>query len=82
MVVLHRENRDGGEITERDGLRVVRPYLVVLDLLREGRISTEHIERGFKDGIIKGVITTSEVKKARLLPNEQHLINAWLKEAT
>jgi predicted transcriptional regulator of viral defense system len=82
MVVLHRESRDGGEITERDGLRVVRPFLVVLDLLREGRISIEHIERGFKDGIIKGVITTSEVKKAILLPNEQHLINEWLKEAT
>ena len=79
-VVLHRENRDGSEITERDGLRVVRPFLAVLDLLREGRVSIEHIERGFKDGIIKGVITASEVKKAKLPAHEQHLINAWLKE--
>ena len=80
-VVIHRERRDRDDITERDGLRVVRPFLVVLDLLREGRVSIEHIERGFKDGIIKGVITTSEAKKAKLLPNEQHLINTWLEEA-
>jgi hypothetical protein len=49
-VVLHRENRDGSEITERDGLRVIRPFLAVLDLLREGRVSIKHIERGLITG--------------------------------
>lgn len=81
VVVLHREDRDASEITERDGIRVVRPFLVVLDLLREGRVSIEHIERGFKDGIAKGNITASEVKKTKLSPNEQYLIQSWLKEA-
>ena len=36
----------------------------MLDLLREGRVSVEHIERGFKDGIIKGVITVQLFKHA------------------
>ena len=80
-VVLHRENRDITEMTEREGLRIVRPFIAVLDLIREGRISVEHIERGFKDAIRKGVITSSEVKKAALLSNEQLLIDAWLREA-
>jgi len=80
-VVLHHENRDETEITEREGLRVVRPFLAVLDLIREGRVSSEHIERGFKDGISKGIITITEVKKSKLPPNERKLINAWLKEA-
>jgi predicted transcriptional regulator of viral defense system len=80
-VVLHHENREDTEISEREGLRVVRPFLAVLDLIREGRVSVEHIERGFKDGISKGIITISEVKTAKLPPNERQLIDVWLKEA-
>lgn len=80
-VILHREERGENDITERDGLRVTRPFVAVLDLLREGRVSIEHIERGFKDGISKGVITGSEVKNAKLQSHEQHLLNAWLREA-
>jgi predicted transcriptional regulator of viral defense system len=80
-VVLHREDRDASEITGLDGLRVVRPFRAVIDLLREGRVSVEHIERGFKDGIRKGVITIPEVKKAKLSPDERRLVSAWMKEA-
>jgi hypothetical protein len=81
-VVLHRENRNEGDLGERDGLRVVRPFLAVLDLLREGRVSVEHIERGFKDGIRTGAITITEVKKTKLPLDERQFINAWLKAAT
>ena len=80
-VVLHHENRDDSEIFERDGLRVVRPFVAVLDLIREGRVSSEHIERGFKDGIAKGVITIAEAKKVNLSPSEREIIDEWLKEA-
>lgn len=79
-VVLHHENRAETEISEREGLRVVCPFLAVIDLIREGRVSVEHIERGFKDGVSKGIITLSEVKKMKLPPDERRLINAWLKE--
>jgi len=80
-VVLHHEGRDESEIIEWEGLRVVRPFRAVLDLIREGRISIEHIERGFKDGVSRGVITIVEVKKTKLPPSERSLIDAWLKEA-
>ena len=79
-VVLHRENRNESEIIERDGIRVLRPFLAVTDLIREGRVSLEHIERGFKDGIVKGAITVSEAREAKLPAREQDLINCWLKE--
>jgi hypothetical protein len=79
-VVLHRETRAETDFTERDGLRIVRPFIVILDLLREGRISIEHIERGFKDGIAKGVISSSEVMKITMPVQTQHLIQSWLKE--
>jgi hypothetical protein len=65
---------------ERDGLRVVRPFAAVLDLIREGRVSVEHIERGFKDGIAKGVITIAEAKQANMSPSEREIIDEWLKE--
>lgn len=80
-IVLHREDRDESEITGLDGLRVVRPFHAVMDLLREGRVSVEHIERGFKDGIRRGVITIPEVKKAKLSPDERRLVGAWMKES-
>jgi len=80
-LVLHHEDRDTSEITGLDGLRVVRPFRAVLDLLREGRVSVEHIERGFKDGVRKGVITIPEVKKAKISPEERRLVSAWIKEA-
>jgi len=64
------------------GLRVVRPLITILDLMREGRASPEHIERGFKDGIRKGIITVAEIKKMKLPPDEQRQINFWLKEPT
>lgn len=80
-VVLHHKNRNDLEIIERDGLRVVRPFVAVLDLIREGRVSSEHIERGFKDGIAKGIITIAEAKKANLSHSEREIIDEWLKEA-
>jgi predicted transcriptional regulator of viral defense system len=80
-VVLHHENRNEADLSEREGLRVVRPFLAVLDLIREGRVSVEHIERGFKDGISKGVITIAEAKNANLPPNERQMIDVWIKEA-
>ena len=81
MVVIHHENRDQAEITEWEGIQVVRPFQSVLDLMREGRISAEHIERGFKDGIKKGIITITEVEETKLPPRERKVINLWLKEA-
>lgn len=81
-VVVHHENRDESEISEREGLRIVKPLPTVIDLLRERRVSMEHIEQGFKDGIKNGIITLQEMKKIKLSSTERQLINAWVKEAT
>jgi len=80
-IVLHHEDRNESDIVELNGLRVVRPFCAVLDLLREDRVSTEHIERGFKDGIRNGTITIPEVKKAKISPEERRLVDTWMKES-
>jgi hypothetical protein len=52
-----------------------------MDLLCEGRVSQEHVERGFKDGIRNGLITAAEAKKAKSEPEQRRLIGEWLKES-
>ena len=81
-IVLHHEDRDDTELTERDGLRTVRPLTTIVDHLREGRVSREHIERGFKDGIASGVITRADVQRYDFKPEEHRLIHGWLRGLT
>ena len=79
-LVLHHEDRPPSDIIEHEGLRVIRPMVTILDLLRENRISPEHIEQAFKDGLRNGVIPLSEIDHADFKPNERKLICAWIKE--
>jgi hypothetical protein len=63
-LVLHRRARPAQELTIHEGLRVVRPLPTLLELLDEGRVSEEHIERGLFDGIQQGSITRTELAQA------------------
>lgn len=80
VVSLHHEDRHPNDTIEHDGLRVVRPLVTIIDIMREGRISPEHIERAFKDGIRQGIITLKEIDKADFKPKERDAIKSWLKE--
>lgn len=79
-VVLHKELRDATDITRRDGLLVVRPLPTLVDLLREGRVSREHIRQGLFDGLRKGVVTRDAVVQAAQLAPEARLLNTWILE--
>jgi hypothetical protein len=80
-VVLHRHARVASDITGRDGLRVVRPMPTLLDLLREGRVSREHIERGLRDGLRSGEITRVELQQLPHLLPEAQLLRRWALES-
>ncbi|MCX6130410.1 MAG: type IV toxin-antitoxin system AbiEi family antitoxin domain-containing protein, partial [Proteobacteria bacterium] len=60
---IHYEDRDESDIIEHDGLRVIRPLKAMVDMIREERVSAEHIEKGFKDGFRKGIITEISIEK-------------------
>ncbi len=79
-VSLHFEEKSHDDFVDYEGLKVVRPLIAIIDLIREERVSMEHIERGFLDGVRKGVIAYTEIKDAELKPQEQRKINEWLRE--
>lgn len=79
-VVLHREKREASDIIEWNGLRVVRALRTIVDLLHEGRVSREHIERGFKDAATRGLITHAEFKAAQVSAPERATLKSWWKE--
>lgn len=79
-VSLHFEDRSDVDFIDYEGLKVVRPLITILDLIREERVSMEHIERAFRDGVRKGIITYTEIKNAEFKPIEQRKINEWLRE--
>jgi predicted transcriptional regulator of viral defense system len=79
-VVLHRESRAAADITRRDGLLVIQPLPTLIDLLREGRVSHEHIRQGLFDGLRKGVVTRDAVVQAAQLVTEARLLNKWILE--
>ncbi len=79
-IVLHRETRAASDIIEWSGLRVVCPLRTIVDLLRECRVSLEHVERGFKDASTRGLITTQEFKAAEVSDSERAMLIPWWEE--
>lgn len=79
VLKLHREDRDRSSVMDWEGLRVVRPLSAVIEMLREERVSLEHIERGLQDAVRRGLCTTDELDRAPLTPRERRLIEDWLK---
>ena len=78
VLTLHKEDRDRErDVWEWSGLRIVRPLYVILDLIREERISTEHIERAFVDGRRKGLIAELDMEAAPMSPREKRLLKTW-----
>lgn len=77
---IHYEDRDESDIIEHDGLRVIRPLKAMVDMIREERVSAEHIEKGFKDGFRKGIITSISIEEEGLSARERRLILTWIKD--
>ena len=77
---LHYEDREPTDCIQHEGLRVVRPLKAIVDMIREERVSGEHIERGFKDSIRKGLITEISIGRENLSPREHRLFQTWVKE--
>ena len=78
VLVLHKEDRNvNEEVWDWEGLRVVRPFQTIVDIVREERVSSEHAERGFVDGLRKGLITREDTVSPRLTSRERRLFAAW-----
>lgn len=79
-VVLHKLDLDQSDVTEVDGgLRVMRPLVVIRELIREGRVSYEHIERAFVDGIESGKISATEMTRLpRFTESEKRIVTPWI----
>ncbi|MBP9708660.1 MAG: hypothetical protein KBD78_13560 [Oligoflexales bacterium] len=81
QLVLHREERPDSDITMFEGLRVIKLLQTIIDLLREGRVSREHIEKGFIEGIKKGYIRLNDVEDFKYKLSEKKLIKEWMRSA-
>ena len=77
-LVLHRRARPAHEHTVYEGLQVVRPLPTLIELLDEGKISHEHIERGLFDGIQRGSITRAELAQAAVEHASARRLQDWL----
>ena len=81
-VVLHRApDMLDLDVWDWEGLRVTRPYQTLRDLIKEGRVSLEHVERGYKEGRAKGLITEREAEAlSGLSESEKDMVLKWEKE--
>ncbi|MFW7382055.1 MAG: type IV toxin-antitoxin system AbiEi family antitoxin domain-containing protein [Oligoflexus sp.] len=77
---LHYEDLDPEDVIDYEGLRVVRPLTAIIDMIREERVSSEHIEKGFKNGLRKGVITDLAIEAASITAREQRLFQTWIND--
>ena len=78
VVQLHKEERNAAkEVWDWEGLRVVRPFQTIVDLIREERVSPEHVEKGFIDGIKSGLINRDDGSSPQLSPRERRLFATW-----
>jgi hypothetical protein len=78
VVVLHRGPREANDIEVRGGLRVVRPLPTLIDLLRDNRVSREHIEKGMHDALARGVLAEAEITQLAGLSPETQILNRWI----
>jgi predicted transcriptional regulator of viral defense system len=77
---LHHEDREIRDIIDHEGLRVVRPFIAIVEMIREERVSVEHIEKGFKDAFRKGLIREIDLADAIISPRERRLFLTWSNE--
>ncbi len=80
VLKFHHEDRDADDIINYEGLRVVKPLKAIIDMIREERVSPEHIEKGFKDAIRKGIITELAIESANISPRERRLFLSWIND--
>jgi len=80
ILTLHHEDREQSDIISHEGLRVIRPLKAFVDMIKEERVSAEHIEKGFKDALRKGIISEISIERENLSPRERRLLQAWTKE--
>ena len=63
IICLHKTALPDGEIEARQGYRVVRPLRAIADLLRDGAESRDHLRQALRQGLDRGLITQTELRK-------------------
>jgi len=63
VLCLHRAGLAAGEVVQRQGFRVVLPLRAVVDLLKEGAESPDHLRQALKQGLARGLIGRSEIRR-------------------
>lgn len=63
VLVLHTNEIPDAEIQEREGYRVAKPFRTIRDLLEEGKVSLEFIEQATRQSVVRGLVTSEQVKK-------------------
>lgn len=79
VLVLHHQDLPKDEIARRQGFLLTKPLRTILDVIRENKVSPEFQKQAFLQGIKRGLITRTEIKKSKLSLDDriaiEHLLN-------
>ncbi|MBI4350965.1 MAG: hypothetical protein HY550_05965 [Elusimicrobia bacterium] len=68
LPVLHRANVHKDDIGKRFGVRVTRPLKTIADLLSTRTVQMDHMQQAVKQAFQRGLITRTELERAKRIP--------------
>jgi hypothetical protein len=63
VLTLHYSSLRESDVENRQGYRVVRPLRAITDLLRDDTASRDHLRQALQQGLGRGLITQTELRK-------------------
>ena len=71
---LHRDEVSEDEVTTVHDVPVTRPLRSLLDIVRTGDIPIAVLQQGYREAMRRGMITPSELDRARRQPETAHVL--------
>lgn len=81
VLVLHRDNLPEADVEVIYGVRVTKPLRTILDLLAEGEVSAPVLRQGLQEAIRRGLITRTEISKAKRSLQDNKKVREFLQRA-
>lgn len=79
-LVLHKADLDRGDVVQREGYLVTRPFRAITDLIESDSADEESLRQALNEGMNRGLITRAEIKNRLLTKDIRHRLGELLGE--
>jgi predicted transcriptional regulator of viral defense system len=80
ILVLHYADLDATDIQSAQGFRVTRPLRTIIDVAEADTVERGFLRQAIRQALERGLITRSEIKRAKLSATVQHIFDEVLRK--